>query len=215
VTLEAALGAEGLGILGGFHPVPADKAPEDSRTLLLVGPAPPRFWPRFAASPEACDGAPDPLDRWTVRVLGKLAEAHGARALYPFGGPPWHPFIAWAERTGRVWPSPVGLLVHAERGLWASFRGALAFPDERPLPPPAPRPCDACPAPCRAACPAGALTASGYDIPACRAWIERPEADCLSLGCAVRRACPVGRDEAPPPEQRAFHMAAFRGRQRA
>jgi hypothetical protein len=52
-------------------------------------------------SPQATefrDGRPDPIDRWSRRVIGHMACDLGAKALFPFGGPPWHPFIAWAKR---------------------------------------------------------------------------------------------------------------------
>jgi epoxyqueuosine reductase len=212
--LEASLAATGLAVLGGLRPEPGDGLPEGSRTLLLVGPEPGAFWPAFAASPEAGDNRPHPLDRWTTRILGGIASAFGATALYPFGGPPWHPFPSWALRTGRVFTAPVGLLVHDRLGLFVSFRGALALTEALPLPQAAARPCDTCPAPCATACPAGALTRAGYDVPACRAWIAAPAgADCLAEGCAVRRACPVGRDAWPPVGQRRFHMRAFHGTQ--
>ena len=85
--------------------------------------------PRFRASPEYRDGAPDPLDRWSERVIGGAGRGASAReALFPFGGPPWQPFTAWARRSGEAWESPVGLLVHARAGLFVSYRGALALP---------------------------------------------------------------------------------------
>jgi hypothetical protein len=206
------LAGAGLAVLGGFHPGPEDGAPEGTGTILLVGPAGPAFWEVFCASPEYADGRPDPLNRWSVRVLDAVAAAEGARAVYPFGGPPWAPFLGWARRSGRAWDSPVGLLVHAEHGLFVSYRGALAYADRRPVPEPAARPCDGCPAPCLDACPAGALTGAGYDVPACHAWLDGAEgADCLGRGCAVRRACPVGR-ELRPEAQSAFHMRAFHGK---
>lgn len=160
------------------------------------------------------DGAADPLDRWSTRVIGALAGRLDATALFPFGGPPWPPFIAWAKRGG-AWSSPVGLLVHERRGLMASWRGALALRGRLALPPAGRRPCDACARPCAVACPAGALTETGYDVAACHAWLDTAAGSaCMTRGCAVRRACPVGaglRVEA----QSAFHMAAFHGRQGA
>jgi hypothetical protein len=216
VTLAAvAAGARPVGLapLGAFHPGPGDGAPDGCRTLVLLGPDGPDFWPLFAASPECRDGAPDPLDRWSERVVGALAAAVGARALFPFGGPPWQPFTAWARRSGEAWESPIGLLVHARVGLLLSYRGALALPVRLALPPPVPRPCDACPAPCLAACPVGALAGGPYDLGACHAYLDTiPGRDCLDRGCAVRRACPVGRGLRPE-AQSAFHMAAFHVRQ--
>ncbi len=151
------------------------------------------------------------MNRWSQRVIGALAARFAARAVFPFGGPPWAPFTAWARESGRAWESPVGLLVHAEHGLFVSFRGALAFDRDIALPPPMARPCDACARPCLDACPVGALTASGYDVPACRDWIGTDAGRaCRERGCAVRRACPVGAGLRPE-AQSAFHMAAFRG----
>jgi epoxyqueuosine reductase len=211
-AVEAAAAPVGLAVLGAFHPEPGEI--KGAGTLVLLGPRAPGFWEVFAASPEHGDGADDPLDRWTVRVLGGLAAALGARALYPFGGPPWPPFIAWAARTGRAWSSPVGLMVHDERGLLVSWRGALALPHRLALPPTGTRPCDGCAAPCLGACPVGALGAGGYDVAACRRFVETEAGrSCREGGCLVRRACPVGRDLVPPDAQAAFHMAAFRGRQ--
>lgn len=215
MTLEADAAVEGLSILGGFHPGPEDGAPEGTTAILMLGPIGPAFWDRFQAAPEYRDGAADPLNRWSERVLGALARAHGAQALFPFGGPPWRPFMTWAQRTGRAWSSPLGLLVHETAGLFVSYRGALAFPDRREVPPPGTPPCLGCPAPCLTACPPRALTEAGYDVPACRAWLDAdPGRDCLSRGCAARRACPVGRDLRPE-AQSAFHMAAFHGTGRA
>lgn len=209
--IEAFIGRHRLEVLGGFHPRPDEKGlPKRTRTLLLLGPAEPGFWPHLTSQPEWLDSRPDPVDRWSRRVIGRIACDLGAKALFPFGGPPWHPFYQWALRTGQVWDSPVRLLVHAGRGLMVSFRGALALREEVDLPPTALRPCDACPAPCLTACPPAALTGAGYDVPACHAHLDRPEgAGCLTGGCLVRRACPVSRTYARLPEQSAYHMGQF------
>ena len=163
------------------------------------------------AGPEYGDGAPNPLDRWSTRVIGALAEAFGATALFPFGGPPYQPFYAWALRSGRAWASPVTLLVHDRAGLMVSYRGALALPARLRLPSaPAAAPCATCARPCLAACPAGALTGAGYDLPACHRFLDTPAGgDCLSCGCAVRRACPVSQSYDRVAEQSAYHMRLF------
>lgn len=203
-----------LQVLGGFHPGPEDGAPPGTATLLLLGPEGPGFWPHVTAAPEFADGRPDPLDRWSRRVIGRMACGFAARAVFPFGGPPWAPFQRWARRTGRCWESPVGLLVHDSAGLWVSFRGALALRDRLAVPPPAPRPCDSCTAqPCRTACPAGALAPAGYDVPACRGFLDSAAgSDCMELGCAVRRACPVSAAHGRAPAQSAWHMRRFHSR---
>lgn len=210
MTLAALLAAHHLTVLGGFHPTPEDILPPGTQTLLLLGPAEPGFWAHFTASPEWQDGQPDPMDRWSRRVIGTIACDLGAKALFPFGGPPYHPFYRWALRTGRIWDSPVRLLVSADQGLMVSFRGALALRERAPLPAPAPRPCDGCARPCLAACPAAALTADGYDVPACHGFLDTPAGQpCLTTGCETRRACPVSQAYARLPEQSAWHMGRF------
>ena len=209
--IGAALAAHELTVLGGFQAVPQDALPPGTRTLLLVGPREPGFWPHLTAQPEWQDGAPDPVDRWSRRVIGRIACDLGAKALFPFGGPPHRPFYAWALRTGRIWSSPVRLLVHDEAGLMVSFRGALALKAHIDLPPLPPSPCDACEGqPCRSACLAAALTGAGYDLPACHAWLDSPAGqDCMTCGCAVRRACPVSARHARMQAQSAYHMRQF------
>jgi len=182
---------------------------EDIRTVVLLGPREPEFWLHFQQTPESCDGAPDPLDRWSRRVIGGIACDLGAKAVFPFGGPPYRPFLAWALRSGQCWTSPVGLLVHEMAGLFISFRGAIALTeviDARA----AVQPCLTCQAqPCRTACPVGALTPGGYDVPRCHAYLEmEPGQICMTQGCAVRRACPVGQASRVA-AQSAFHMRAF------
>ena len=213
ITARAA--ARRLAVLGGFACHAEPDLPRGTKTLLLLGPLEPGFWPQLKSEPEWQDGAPDPIDRWSRRVVGGLAcdlvsEGLGAKALFPFGGPPWQPFQSWAKRTGRVWDSPVRLLVHIEQGLMVSFRGALALREAMDLPPPETRPCDACPKPCLSACPVGALTGAGYDLPACHGFLDAPAGrDCMDLGCAVRRACPLSQSHARMPEQSAYHMRQF------
>lgn len=198
-----------LAVLGGLDLAP-DEVPGHS-SLVLLGPAGAGFWDHVTAAPEFADGAPDPLDRWSRRVIVALAQDLGARALFPFDGPPWLPFTGWARRSGRAWPSPVGLLVHDTQGLMVSYRGALALPHRLDLPPAAIRPCDTCEAqPCRDACPVGALSPEGYDVPACKADLDRAGNDCMARGCAVRRACPVSRGADRAETQSAFHMGYFR-----
>lgn len=206
--IETRLAAHQLEILGGFHAEEDGALPVGTNTLLLIGPKEPGFWPHLTAQPE-WDGAPDPVDRWSRRVIGGMACDLGAKALFPFGGPPYHPFYKWALRAGRVWDSPVRLLVHTGQGLMVSFRGALALKGRIAVPPPTPKPCEGCAEPCLAACPAGALGEKGYDVPGCHAYLAAGDRDCMKAGCLVRRACPVTQAYARMPEQSAYHMRQF------
>jgi hypothetical protein len=206
--IDRLLAPHHLAIIGGFCCDDEAELPKGTRTLLLLGPQEPGFWAHLMAQPEW--GGPDPVDRWSRRVIGRMACDLGAKALFPFGGPPHHPFQRWALRTGRVWDSPVRLLVHDTQGLFVSFRGALALKEVFDWPSPATRPCDTCTSPCLSACPPGALTGAGYDVPACHAFLDTAAgADCMTQGCAVRRACPVSQSYARMPEQSAYHMRQF------
>jgi hypothetical protein len=208
--IEAEVNAGGLGIVGGFHPGPEDLVETGTQTLLLLGATGPNMWARFSASAEAGDGAEHPMDRWSTRVIRDVAQALGATALFPFGGPPWHPFQKWASLGEGAVVSPVAMQASPTRGLWASYRGALAFDARLPLPEwDRASPCAPCPAPCKTACPVEAFKDGAYDVPRCTAHVRSAEgADCRE-GCLVRRACPAGRALEFPLAQRRFHMAAF------
>nr|WP_229583293.1 ferredoxin [Paracoccus sp. S-4012] len=165
----------------------------------------------MVASPEWQDGEPNPVDRWSARVIGALAAGWDGRAVLPSDGPPYPPFQAWAVASGRAWVSPVGMLVHAWMGLWASFRGAVLLDAPCPAPPARPAPCETCPdRPCLSACPVGALGPAGYDLAACHGQLDRPGgADCMTAGCLARRACPAGQGYGRLPGQSAYHMRQF------
>ncbi|MEJ6390855.1 ferredoxin [Gymnodinialimonas ulvae] len=199
-----------LTIVGAFHPTSDDAVPHGTGTLVLLAPSEPGFWPHFNTEPEARDGEPDPMNRWSTRVITGIAETLDAAALFPFGGPPWHPFISWALKSGSIHASPVSLLVHNDQGLMISFRGALALRETIDLTPPRLTPCLMCHAPCETACPVDALSEDGYDTAACHAFLDTPEgADCMENGCKARRVCPISQDFARNTDQSAYHMRQF------
>jgi ferredoxin len=208
--IEARLAPHHLTVLGGFHPDAEDGAPKDCATLLMLGPREPGFWAHVTAEPEFKDGRPDPLDRWSRRVIGHLACDLGAKALFPFGGPPFQPFIRWAQRTARAHVSPVTLLVHDTAGLMLSYRGALALRETLALPEAPGTPCTGCTRPCVTACPVNALSDTGYDTDACHAFLDTDDGrECLTMGCRARRACPASQSHGRDPAQSAFHMRSF------
>lgn len=214
MTLRDALhdlaSAQGLIVMGAVQSV------EDDHTIYLLGTGP-GFWPVFSASQEYGDGAPDPLDRWSQRVLPEIGAGlpqAPSDFVYPFGGPPYAPFLHWAVQTGEAFQSPVGMLVHQDAGLMISYRGAIVVPGiAKPVPANAPSPCTtACAAqPCKTACPVDALSAEqGYDVAACHAYLDTSAGqDCLQNGCKARRACPISQRFGRDPAQSAFHMKAF------
>lgn len=219
LAIRSALAAYGLIARGGFHPVTDDNVPGNPATLVLVGNAGPDMWAAFNRARGDYGDRTDSLDAWITDVLNGVATAVGATPLFPFGGPPHLPFQRWAQRAEPVHPSPVGVLIHPDFGLWHAYRGALAFAEKLELPPPdrRPSPCDSCAdKPCLSACPVHAFDGAAYDVPACVGHITGPDSgDCMSQGCLARRACPVGRAYIYEPAQADFHMRAFAGAQGA
>lgn len=190
-----------------------ESRPEDgigTGTLALLGPAEPDFWAHVMAEPEFSDGLPDPMDRWSERVISELATRLGGQAVFPFGTPV-RPFVSWALRSGRAWQSPVRLLVHDVAGLMVSYRGAVLMPDAAEAEEACTPPCETCAEkPCLTACPAGALTGAGYGLDACHTYLDTQEGrDCMTRGCAVRRTCPLSRKYGRSEKQSAFHMEHF------
>ena len=217
-AVGAAIERAGLAVRGGFHPGPEDGVPrlrtgEEAVTLILVGNVGSSIWEPFAAA-GFIGRSEHPLDEWSREVVSGLAHGLGAEPLFPFGGPPFLPFIRWALRADTVWPSVMGPLIHPLYGLWHAYRGALSFPERFELPLPdtaARRPCDDCSErPCLAPCPVGAVREGAFDAAGCASWlVDRPRCECREAGCLARRACPVGREHAYVSAHAAFHMTAF------
>ena len=217
-TIASRADALGLDLRGAFNPVPDDEIPalpdgRPVRTLVLLGWVGGARWPVFAGSPEKADGQPDPLDRWSRRVIGGLADSLGATAFFLLGERQIN-FQRCARRAEPVYPSPVGVLIHPEHGLWHSYRGALAFADAIDCPPPeqTASPCESCiEKPCLSACPVGAYTPGRYDLAACAEHLRGPGGDiCATLNCRARGACPVGALYRYSDAQTLFHMSNFR-----
>jgi len=204
-AVDAALGPYGLRVLGVLNP-----AEGPHKSLFLIGPDGQRLWDIIQDSVEFMDGAADPIDRWSARVINAVAIGFGAEAIFPFGGPPYHPFIGWALQSKECFQSPVQILVHADAGLFVSYRGAFGFAERVDMPAPKANPCKRCiEKPCLTACPAKALIKDNYDVAACHDYLDTVAGDqCMTRGCAVRRSCPVGQSDRAE-AQSAFHMSYF------
>ena len=208
-TLEKDIHSAGLIILGELEVTDTDPVPIEAQSILLLGPDEPNFWEIFKESEEFNDLEANPLDRWSKRVIDSIAGQNKCTALYPFGGEPYKPFFSWALRSGSVWSSPVHLAVHKDKGLFVSFRGALAINKPKKINQSFENPCTKCSAPCLSACPVDAFTEVGYDVVTCKDHISSLDSsNCKSLGCNTRRACPVGANLRSF-EQSSFHMEKF------
>lgn len=212
--IEQSLRGAGLSPRGAFNPVPSDGVPAaaggaPARTVVLAGNAGPQMWRAFD---ETRAGTAMTLDEWSAVVMTELAAKLGARAVFPFEFP-YLPFQRWAMRAEPCHPSPLGLMIHPDYGVWHGYRGALLFASAMELPPPDRRasPCAGCAdRPCLAACPVDAFDGKAYDVPACARHLATvPEPACMDIGCLARHACPVGRDYRYAPQQARFHMLSF------
>jgi len=208
---------EGLAVRGGFHPQSDDLRTllphfPSAETVVLLGLTGSDQWRRFESSRELLDGLPDPLDRWSRRIIGGLAREFDGRDFYPTGTPAIS-FQRLATRCEPVHSSPIGILIHPRWGLWHAYRGALVFERRLELPPPEakPSPCISCASrPCLDACPVSAFTPHGFDSERCIRHVESEAGvECRERGCLARRACPVAPDAQYLPAQSRFHMAAF------
>ena len=124
-----ALGQHGLILRGGFHPREEEGVLRGVATVLLVGNAGGAMWEAFAPH---VDGARNPLDRWTKRVVDPIAERSARVRSIPSGR--WLPFQRWAIRAETLYASPLGILIHPEYGLWHAWRAALLFEERVELP---------------------------------------------------------------------------------
>ena len=211
--LLQSLNAHGLQILGSLA------ATEDLQTqfpwaksLLLVGQGGQGYWPVFSHSPEYLDGEANPIDRWSQRIGDQLAVEYQGQALYPFTGPPYWPFLSWANAANSTAPSRLGMHLHRDYGLWHSYRFALVLPTDidQKQASTYEAPCPSCKQMCVSSCPVGAFNKQGtYDVVTCRAYVrDNPNSHCFTNGCQARLACPEGQGSHEL-AQHQYHMQVF------
>jgi len=174
---------------------------------LLIGNAGPDMWRELSLSAEYGDGAPNPMNRWTKRVLDVISDDYEARAVYPFDEPYW-PFQRLAQKAIGVKASPLGILMHPEYGLWHAFRGLLIFSETHEFVSQINvliqnaqnliHPCDTCEEkPCLTACPVDAFTGERLEVDKCFTHLDDgAQPHCMSLGCQAAQV--------------KFHMKAYR-----
>ena len=193
-------------------PLTLDDLQAGAAGAVIVGSGGPTFFNRFEGGPESRDGAPNPLDRYTERVVTRTARdalaPRGAAHVvhFPFGVRPLIPFQRLGRAAGLGGPGPLGLQIHPTFGPWWAYRALIVL--DRPLssaPPPGDG-CAGCDAPCVAACPAGAVARGGFDVVACHA--RRSVAEPCRLSCAARIACVRGPEQRYRDAELAFHMRA-------
>ena len=216
-SVYAAASQYGLIARGGFAVDVNDNVPEvggvAAKSLLLFGNAGSSMWEAFGRSDEYHDHQPNPLNRWSERIGHLLAGEFSARAVFPFDGPPYPPFLRWGKKAEALQNSHLGMLIHPRYGLWHAYRFALAFREQIELPaaPATENICRQCATkPCRGACPVNAFTDAGYDVQSCYRYLaSHPDSKCMTTGCQARTACPQGAGYRYQPPHAAFHIGAF------
>jgi hypothetical protein len=192
-AVRAALLPAGLNLIAALPPERYDReVPEpfhlskrhpDGKSLVVIGNGGRAFWDGFRAY---CENHQDfarreshPLDAYTMVViesaLPPLLQSVGVagRILYPFDfeREPVS-FVHLGAMAGLAARSLLGVLVHPEFGPWIALRAALLLNVE--IEPTAVVPFDPCGGcagkPCITACPAGAVSERGWDVPGCAAY---------------------------------------------
>lgn len=214
--IRAALSPHGIFVRGAVSidgDGPALLQGGSARSVVLLGNVGGSIWVPFSVWRQQNPDIADPLDAWSAAVIRPVAEALGGTAWFP-SEKPWQPFQQWAMRAEGLRPSPLGILIHPDYGLWHGYRAAIGFAEPIQVPEPQLRshPCDHCLGkPCLTVCPARAVMPDRFDVPSCRRYLAgEGEGSCMQSGCIARNACPVGSDFRYPDEQLRFHMVALR-----
>lgn len=227
LVLSDALQKHGLICFGGLE-ISSDLCATDSDKMigkkgLIIGNAGKTMWQVFSKSSEFRDHAPDPMNRWTKRVLDDIAGELGVQVVYPFDEPYW-PFQRLAQKAANVQSSPLGILIHSKFGLWHAFRGLFVFDDTAEFESQINvlthqaeslnHPCDDCiEKPCLNACPVGAFTGDRLDVQSCFTHLDGGNTpDCVQSGCQARCACSIAKEHQYDGAQMKFHMEAYRGK---
>ncbi|MCB0129437.1 MAG: hypothetical protein KDD78_01250 [Caldilineaceae bacterium] len=212
---------------------PLDQAGHDlaaARRLVLLGNGGRAFWHALTADQAATKRPPTehpaehptehPVDSFSLHLArefvvhcgGNPDDPRSMEMLYP--APAEQPFPLSLQALGEfvnwVHPSPLGLGIHPEFGLWNAYRAA--FLTDLPLPvtvaAPHASPCAACQEkPCVTTCPAAAVEAeAGLDLWGCSHFRLVTDSPCAER-CLARLACPVGADHRYRADQIAYHYS--------
>lgn len=180
-----------------------------SGCLVLMGNGGGDFWSHYR---EQSIDDPDPVDRFSLetgeRILRQQLSLKESdlQALYP--GHHLVPLQQLGRLAGWHHPSPLGVGINHEWGLWYAYRAAFACTLELPrlTQPKSDNPCDSCrEQPCVTRCPAQALDPQkGIDINQCAGLRLADNSPCADR-CIGREACPVAPQARYSDEQIRYH----------
>lgn len=179
------------------------------RAVLVFGSGGTALWQVFtawvAADPTRA-ALSSPLNQFVAESVAALPGDPARRWVRCADDDVMVDFRTLAREAGLGHPSRLGLLLHPTYGPWLGLRAACFTTDPLPVTGAlaGPAPCDGCPAPCEAACPAGAIGPDGWAFDPCLAW-QRRETTCQG-GCLARSACVAGTTHAYGSAQHRYHQ---------
>ncbi len=175
--------------------------------IIIIGHGGTHLWNQIR---HELNSSPDPIDTYSRKSLSRFCQqllGHGQyRILYPGEENP--PLQQLGQIAGWHNPSPLGIGINSEWGLWYAYR-AMAV-TEHPLPtissPLQASPCDSCNGDfCVLACPAEAVNRkSGLNLKRCADFRLRRRSPCAD-SCPARMACPVQAKHRYSSEQLRYH----------
>lgn len=159
------------------------------RQLILIGHGGKALWASLKASGLASENPIDDFSREKLRLC--LAE-HCHAVIYPARDSVG--LQALGKLAGWHHASPFMVGINEKWGSWYAYRVvALSDTDFAPtVPQLTTSPCERCrDQPCIAACPAGALSGTAFDLDKCVAYRKQPVSLCRAT-CLARVSCPIG-----------------------
>jgi len=153
----------------------------------------------------------DPVDYYSLTITRQFIRQwlEDAQTLILYPDAPYQiPLTTLGELAGWSQPSPLGLGIHPEYGLWFAYRAVFLTQAELPITPVTAVPPSACTTcqhkPCITACPAHAVQTTGFDVFACAHFRVQPQAVCADR-CLARLACPVAPEHHYTEAQLVYH----------
>lgn len=166
----------------------------DYKRLVLIGNGGRAFWEALQTSGIQ---TADPVDDFSEQITRQFVQNYlpsTAELFWLFPAPHLVPLQQLGQLAGWSHPSPLGLGINHEFGVWFAYRAAFLTTAELPLTTTKhhPSPCDSCAEkPCISHCPAAAVRGlNQFDVPACATYRLAPQSPCTDR-CLSRLACPI------------------------
>jgi len=183
-------------------------------TLLIIGHGGVRFWREAQAQwPETQHPVDDHSVAQSEAVLAEHGGAVGRRCLFP---DPHCPLALQRLMRHLGWhaPTPLGLGMHADYGVWSACRAVWWLDAELAAPFELGNPVDHCAScvgrPCISACPASALQVGAMPLLSACADSRLADASACADTCVAREACPIAATHRYEKSQLSYHYGLAR-----